>query len=236
MTRFPIPPSAIGTHTNFTRTLSRDDSSSLTRSVDPVAFPRRRIWRDDTFLYFSDVGDDKLKEAVRKGRFEFLSQFPSTAAAEMQTRSPCLTKSKPLRRSKLDWNEREKNHALFHLHRDLIKLRREDSRLRQQSKGRSMVPCSARKSFLLRFSMRNRRSTFDCQFRSDATELMPVPEPLLAPPCRLRMGDYSGRANRSATVDREQSISRRMRMDFASGSRFSFAPATLHNRAEPKRR
>jgi maltooligosyltrehalose trehalohydrolase len=52
----------------------------------PLLFQGQEFGATTPFCYFSDVGDDKLKEAVRKGRFEFLSQFPSTAREEMQRR------------------------------------------------------------------------------------------------------------------------------------------------------
>ena len=36
------------------------------------------------FLYFSDVGDENLREAIRKGRFRFLAQFPSIATKKLK--------------------------------------------------------------------------------------------------------------------------------------------------------
>ena len=99
----------------------------------PLLFQGEEFGASTPFLYFSEVGDEKLREAVRKGRFEFLAQFPSAASA----RSAALAvpyEIETFRSCKLDWSEREKNHAFSNLHRDLIKLRREDSRLCQQSK------------------------------------------------------------------------------------------------------
>ena len=63
----------------------------------PILFQGEEFGATTGFSYFSDVGDDELKEAIRKGRLKFLSQFPSVAAEEMQARFRCRMKSKPLR-------------------------------------------------------------------------------------------------------------------------------------------
>src|SRR5437016_9158519 len=49
----------------------------------PLLFQGQEFGATTSFCFFSDVGDDKLKEAVRKGRFEFLAQFPSSAGEEI---------------------------------------------------------------------------------------------------------------------------------------------------------
>ena len=77
---------------NISRPISRHDRAAAARSLDAAAFSRPGIWRvDRPFLYFSDIGDDNLREAIRKGRFEFLSQFPSLANAETQKQLPIPT-------------------------------------------------------------------------------------------------------------------------------------------------
>jgi len=85
-------------------------------------------------------------------------------------------------RSKLDWSEREKNQALSDLHRDLIKLRRDDSRLCHQSEGGIDGAVLRSESFVLRyFGNENDDRLLVINLRS-REELTPVPEPLLAPP------------------------------------------------------
>src|SRR5207237_7387532 len=86
------------------------------------------------FLYFSEVGDEKLREAVKKGRFDFLAQFPSAASAEVTLAVPYEIET--FRRCKLDWSDREKIHAFSNLHRDLLKLRQDDYALSQAGQGR----------------------------------------------------------------------------------------------------
>src|SRR5207237_3462787 len=101
----------------------------------PLLFQGQEFGSTTSFCFFSDVGDDKLKEAVRKGRFEFLAQFPSSAGEEIQARIGVPHDPRTFARSKLDWSERERNGSLCYLHRDLLRVGREDSRLSREIVG-----------------------------------------------------------------------------------------------------
>src|ERR1043166_10188120 len=94
----------------------------------PLLFQGEEFGSSNPFIYFSDVGDANLKQAVRKGRFKFLSQFPSLASKEAQERLPIPSDAKAFTRCKLNFSEREQNCELYDLHIDLLKLRCEDSR------------------------------------------------------------------------------------------------------------
>jgi maltooligosyltrehalose trehalohydrolase len=171
----------------------------------PLLFQGQEFGATTPFCYFSDVGDDKLKEAVRKGRFEFLSQFPSTARAEMQARIGVPHDSHTFEKSKLDWNEREQNSALCRFYRDLIRLRREDSRLRLQIPGAVDGAVLSAESFLLRFlSEQNDDRLLIVNF-GRRHRLVPAPEPLLAPPFgfewELLWSSESARYDGPGTVD-----------------------------------
>src|SRR6059058_6411059 len=50
----------------------------------PLLFQGEEFGASTPFRYFSEAGDDKLREAVKKGRFEFLAQFSSAASSEVQ--------------------------------------------------------------------------------------------------------------------------------------------------------
>jgi len=146
----------------------------------PLLFQGEEFGASTPFLYFSEVGDEKLQEAVKKGRFEFLAQFPSAASAEVTLAVPYEIET--FRRCKLDWSEREKNHAFSNLHQDLIKLRHNDSRLCQQSKGGIDGAALRSESLALRyFDEINDDRLLIVNF-GGREELTPVPEPLLAPP------------------------------------------------------
>ena len=148
----------------------------------PLLFQGEEFGASTPFLYFSEVGDEKLREAVKKGRFEFLAQFPSAASEDVQAMLAVPYEMETFSHSKLDWSEREKNQALSDLHRDLIKLRRDDSRLCHQSEGGIDGAVLRSESFVLRyFGNENDDRLLVINLRS-REELTPVPEPLLAPP------------------------------------------------------
>src|SRR5204863_4815527 len=98
----------------------------------PLLFQGQEFGATTPFFYFADVGDARLKEAVRKGRFEFLAQFPSAASAESQAILPVPHAVETFDKCKLDWAELDRNVALVRLHRDLIHIRRSDPRLSGQ--------------------------------------------------------------------------------------------------------
>jgi len=123
-----------------------------------------------------------LREAVKKGRFEFLAQFPSAASEDVQATLAVPYEIETFRRCKLDWSEREKNGALSNLHRDLIRLRREDSQLCRQSKGGIDGAVLRSESFVLRYFGEANDDRLLVVNLGSREELTPVPEPLLAPP------------------------------------------------------
>jgi len=148
----------------------------------PLLFQGEEFGASSPFLYFSEVGDENLREAVKKGRFKFLAQFPSAASEDVQATLAVPYEIETFRRCKVDWSEREKNNALSNLHLDLIKLRHEDSRLCRQSKGGIDGAVLRSESFVLRyFDKVNDDRLLVVNFGS-SEELTPVPEPLLAPP------------------------------------------------------
>src|SRR6266516_1574793 len=171
----------------------------------PLLFQGQEFGATTSFCFFSDVGDDKLKEAVRKGRFEFLSQFPSTARAEIQARICVPHDPQTFAKSKLDWNERERNSAFRHLHRDLIRLRGEDSRLHLQITGAVDGAVLSAESFLLRFLSEQNDDRLLIVNLGRRQRLVPAPEPLLAPPSgfewELLWSSESARYDGPGTVD-----------------------------------
>jgi maltooligosyltrehalose trehalohydrolase len=148
----------------------------------PMLFQGEEFGASSPFTYFSDIGDDKLREAIRKGRLEFLAQFPSMASEEAQKHLPNPFDPEVLARCKLDLSEREKNCEFYELHVDLIKLRREDSRFREQIPGGVDGAVLGSQSFLLRyFAAQNDDRLLVVNLGRQQT-LDPAPEPLLAPP------------------------------------------------------
>jgi maltooligosyltrehalose trehalohydrolase len=148
----------------------------------PLLFQGQEFGTSRPFLYFSDIGDDNLREAIRKGRFEFLSQFPSLASTETQKQLPIPTDPNSFTRCKLDFSERKKNKQLYDFHIDLIKLRREDSRFREQKSGGVDGAVLGARSFVLRYLAEGNDDRLLLVNLGDTQLLEPMPEPLLAPP------------------------------------------------------
>jgi maltooligosyltrehalose trehalohydrolase len=86
----------------------------------------------------------------------------------------------------LDLSEREKNRELYDLHIDLLKLRREDSRFRQQSSGGIDGAVLGSASFILRYFSENNDDRLLVVNFGDGQILRPASEPLLAPPSGYR--------------------------------------------------
>jgi maltooligosyltrehalose trehalohydrolase len=148
----------------------------------PLLFQGQEFGASTPFLYFSDVGDEPLREAIRKGRFKFLAQFPSVASEDMQSRLAVPDEIETFSRCKLDWNEGKKNRTISDLHGDLIKLRREDSRLRLQGEGGIDGAVLRSQSFVLRYLSKESDDRLLIVNLGSREDLTPAPEPLLAPP------------------------------------------------------
>jgi maltooligosyltrehalose trehalohydrolase len=85
-------------------------------------------------------------------------------------------------RCKLDFSERDENRQLYDLHIDLLRLRREDSRFREQSSGGIEGAVLGPASLVLRyFSETNDDRLLIINF-GERQVLHPASEPLLAPP------------------------------------------------------
>jgi len=91
----------------------------------PMLFQGQEFGSSAPFLYFADHTGE-LAEAARTGRARFLSQFASLAGPEAAAQLADPSDPLTFVRCKLDWSEREKNADEVALHRDLLRLRRED--------------------------------------------------------------------------------------------------------------
>jgi maltooligosyltrehalose trehalohydrolase len=148
----------------------------------PLLFQGEEFGATSPFVFFADIGDDNLREAIRAGRFEFLAQFPSIAGAEVQRALPVPTKRETFELCKLNLAERETERPFYDLHRDLIRLRREDSRFQKQIPRGVDGAVLGERSFLLRYFGEANDERLLIVNLGPAQSLVPGPEPLLAPP------------------------------------------------------
>ncbi len=148
----------------------------------PLLFQGEEFGASSPFLYFADVGDASVRDRTRKGRAQLLAPFLSLTEEETLSSLPAPDDLDAFSRCKLDFSERDKNRQLYDLHTDLMKLRREDSRFREQGSSRIDGAVLGSASFVLRyFSEQNDDRLLLVNFGGRQV-LHPAAEPLLAPP------------------------------------------------------
>jgi maltooligosyltrehalose trehalohydrolase len=146
----------------------------------PMLFQGQEFAASSPFLFFADHNEG-LAPLVRKGRAEFLAQFPSLATPEFQAvlDDPCDART--FERSKLDLSERERHSAIYEMHRDLLRLRREDAVFGGASGGVDGAVLGD-EAFVLRFFGQDDDDRLLLVNLGLDLDLSPAPEPLLAPP------------------------------------------------------
>jgi maltooligosyltrehalose trehalohydrolase len=177
----------------------------------PLLFQGEEFAADSPFMFFADVGDAFVRDATRKGRAEWLAPFLSLREEEALRSLPAPDDPQVFARCKLDFSDREKNRKLYNLHIDLLKLRREDSRLRQQSSGGIDGAVLGPASFVLRYFSKENDDRLMLVNLGEKQVLRPASEPLLAPPSSCRWetiwtsdSPRYGGADRMAVVTQEQ--------------------------------
>src|SRR6266540_1846493 len=148
----------------------------------PLLFQGEEFGASSPFMFFADIGDAPVRDAIRKGRAEWLAPFLSVSEEEARKTLPAPDDPKLFARCKLDFSEREKNRELYRMHIDLLKLRREDSRFRQQIAGGVDGAILGSASFVLRYFSEQSDDRLLLVNFGERQVLHPASEPLLAPP------------------------------------------------------
>ncbi len=150
----------------------------------PMLFQGQEFAASSPFLYFADHNEE-LADLVRKGRAEFLAQFPSFATPETQAGLAVPSDPLTFERSKLDLSERARHAAIYAMHRDLLRLRREDAVFSAQRKGGVDGAVLGDEAFVLRFFGDDGGDRLLLVNLGVDLRLESMPEPLLAPPERM---------------------------------------------------
>ena len=145
----------------------------------PMLFQGQEFAASSPFLYFADHKPE-LRRPVRRGRREFLGQFPSMATTEIGEQLADPSDDDSFRRSTLNPAEREAHATALALHRDLLALRRDDPVLSRRPAKVDGAVLGAR-AWLLRFFSEEGDRLLLVNLGADQT-LRPGPEPLIAPP------------------------------------------------------
>ncbi len=147
----------------------------------PLLFQGEEFGATSPFVFFTDIGDENLREAIRAGRYEFLTQFPSIAAPGVKPTLPVPTRRESFEGCKLNHAERETERPFYDLHRDLLRLRREDGRFQKQIPGGVDGAVLGDQSFVLRYFGEASDERLLVVNLGPAQSFVPGPEPLLAP-------------------------------------------------------
>jgi len=148
----------------------------------PMLFQGQEFAASSPFLYFADFEGD-LAAAVRKGRGEFLTQFPSIVDLERRGELADPGDPSTFERCRLDLGERERHASAYALHIDLIRLRREEPAFARQERGAVDGAVLGPAAFALRFFTPDHVDdrVLIVNLGADLTRSS-FAEPLLAPP------------------------------------------------------
>jgi maltooligosyltrehalose trehalohydrolase len=152
----------------------------LLAPATPMLFQGQEFGSSAPFLYFADHNAE-LAPLVRKGRKEFLEQFPSITHPLVSEGLHDPADLSAFERCKLDLSERARHHEIYDLHCDLLKLRHEDPAFSTQDRRKVDGAILSADALLLRYFCDGGDRLVIVNFGKDL-ELIPAPEPLLAPP------------------------------------------------------
>lgn len=149
----------------------------------PLLFQGQEFAASAPFLYFA-CHEEELNALIRSGRHAFLAQFPDIASEDGGKLLAIPAAEETFRRCKLDHGEREREpHArVLRLHRDLLALRREDPVFAAQDAQRLHGAVLGPEAFLLRWLAPGGDDRLVLVNLGATLPLVPMPEPLLAPP------------------------------------------------------
>jgi maltooligosyltrehalose trehalohydrolase len=147
----------------------------------PMLFQGQEFAASVPFLYFADHKPD-LAKLVREGRHEFVSQFQSVASDATRERLADPGAMETFAACKLDWSEFEKHQEAVALHRDLLRLRREDPVFSRQERGAIDGAVVGPEAFVLRFFGEEGDDRLLFMNLGRDINRPSIPDPLVAPP------------------------------------------------------
>lgn len=154
---------------------------TLLGPATPMLFQGQEFASSAPFLFFADH-EPELATLVYKGRREFLGQFPGLATPEAQDQIDDPAAVATFERCKLDHGERQRHAAIYQLHRDLLRLRREDTAFHPRHPRRLDGAVLSDQALVVRFFGDGADQRLLLVNFGRDLPLAPAPEPLLAPP------------------------------------------------------
>jgi maltooligosyltrehalose trehalohydrolase len=149
----------------------------------PLLFMGQEFGATTPFNYFADHEVD-LAKLVREGRWGFIRNFPRVKTWGEKGELADPSSRETFERSKLDWSERERNSPILELHRDLLRLRREDPIFSRQDWSIIDGAVIGPEAFLLRWMPEDENDRLFCVNLGRDLSWQPVTEPLAAAPAK----------------------------------------------------
>ncbi len=155
---------------------------TLLGPATPMLFQGQEFSSTAPFLYFADHRDE-LRAPIRKGRYEFLTQFASVSDPDVPPMLPSPVERSTFERCKLDLSQRRTHASAYGMHRDLLELRRDTPAISHP--GRVDGAVIAPEALVIRYFSTQGDCLLIVNLGCDL-DLGPAPEPLLAPPAGSR--------------------------------------------------
>jgi maltooligosyltrehalose trehalohydrolase len=147
----------------------------------PMLFQGQEFAASAPFLYFAHH-EPELADAVRRGRAEFLTQFPSARAFEESSGLDAPAARATFDKSKLDFADRERHAGMYALHRDLLRLRRDTAAFTAQRRGVLDGTVFNDRAFALRYVIGGTDDRLVLVNLGIDFDRGSIAEPLIAPP------------------------------------------------------
>lgn len=147
----------------------------------PMFFQGQEFWASAPFVYFADHHVE-LAELVRKGREEFMRNFRCLDGCEGAANVADPARIETFELCRLDFSERQKHAEIYQMHRDLLRLRREDPVFAAQRADRIEGAVLSEEALALRYfgEAPGDDRLLVVNFGRDVSGDLPA-EPLLAP-------------------------------------------------------
>ena len=152
----------------------------LLAPATPMLFQGQEFGASAPFYFFSDHVPE-LARLVKEGRASAGQQFRSLGTKEMEPFFQDPGNPSVFERCKLDLSERERHRPIYDLHKDLLRLRREDPVFRTQKPGGLDGSVLSEECLLLRFFGEGGDDRLLLVNFGRDLHLESAPEPLLAP-------------------------------------------------------
>ena len=151
----------------------------------PLLFQGQEFAASSPWCFFADH-EDELRRQVREGRLKFLSQFVSLSGADTQEQQPDPGDPETFEMCKLDLGQRQKHASVYRMHRDLLRMRRQDPVFQRAVRaGRKVIDGAvlAGECFVLRyFGERGGDDRLLIVNLGKEQDIAAAGEPLIAPP------------------------------------------------------